>query len=147
MQKNYCYYLIVFYNLYWYVCSLYGFLTIEHSDFFKCIVYSDHIKTKTFFSKFWNSQFLCLTIAFKGWCIFSNKGSKFSNFGILRLITAFEKKLLCSIATSSLFVIKMPSSSASFIPSEDWTSFDRTGLTVFQKKLFSVMCFSFKLVK
>ena len=56
-------------------------------------------------------------IAFKGWSTFSDKRSKFSNFGILRLIIAFEKKSFSSITTSSSFV-SLSSSSVSFILSE-----------------------------
>ena len=50
--------------------------------------------------------------------MFSNKGSKFSNFEILRLMTAFEKKLFSSIVASSSFVIWVISSAADFRPNE-----------------------------
>ena len=43
-------------------------------------------------------MFFYLTIAFKEWSVISEK-EKNSNFGILRLITAFENKLLSPIAT------------------------------------------------
>ena len=79
--------------------------------------------------------------------MFSDKGLKFSNFEILILITAFEKKSLSFIATSSSFVIRVLYSPVSFILSEDCSLFDKKGLSVFQKHLFSVMCFSFKLSK
>ena len=42
-----------------------------------------------------------------GRSMLSDKGSKFSNFGILRLITAFVKKSLSFIATVSSFVISV----------------------------------------
>lgn len=45
--------------------------------------------------------------------MFFDKGTKVSNFMILRLITAFEKKLFSCITTSSLFVISVLSSSLS----------------------------------
>ena len=85
--------------------------------------------------------FLCLTIAFKVvWSMFSNKGSKFSNFGLLRLITAFEKKSFSFIATSSSLVIRVSSSSASFILSENCALFDKSDLTVSQKHFFFQLC-------
>ena len=53
-------------------------------------------------------MFLYLEIAFKkGWSMFFDKGAKVSDFMILRLITAFEKKLFSFITTSSLFVISV----------------------------------------
>ena len=94
-------------------------------------------------SKFKNHSlecFLYLKIAFKGWFMFSDKGSKFSRI-ILRLITAFEKKSFSSIATSSSFVIRVLSSSASFTLSENRTLFDRKGLTDFPEAfVFSYIC-------
>ena len=69
--------------------------------------------------------FLYLTIAFKGWSMFSEKGSEFSNFGALRLITAFEKKLFSLITTPSSFAIRVSSSSTNFILEEDYTLFDK----------------------
>ena len=41
------------------------------------------------------------TLFTQWWSMFSEKGSKFSNFGNLRLIKAFEKKPFSSIAASS----------------------------------------------
>ena len=63
--------------------------------------------------------FLYLAIAFKvGWSSFLTVDKKFSSSEFLRLITAFEKKLFSSIATSSLFVIRVLSSLGNFIFSE-----------------------------
>ena len=89
--------------------------------------------------------FLYLTKRFEiGWSIFTDKGSNFSNLRILRLITAFEKKSLSFIATSSSFNVRVFFSK--------FYSFRRLYLIWqirlnFQKHLFSVMHFSFKLVK
>ena len=83
---------------------------------------------------------LYLTIAFKeGWSLFSDKGSKSSNFGILRLIIIFEKKSFSLIVTSSSFVHRVLSSSASFVLSEDCILFGKKGLTFFQNHLFSLI--------
>ena len=79
--------------------------------------------------------------------MFSDKVSKFSNFGILRLIAAIQKKSFSYISASSSFVIRVSSSSASFILSEDCTLFDRKGSTFFPETCNLVMYFSFKLVK
>ena len=64
---------------------------------------------------------------------------KFSNLGILRSIITFEKKSFSFIATSSSFVIRVSSSSASFILSEDCILFDKKDLPVFQSHLFSLI--------
>ena len=79
--------------------------------------------------------------------MFSDKVSKFSNFGILRLIAAIQKKSFSYIATTSSFVISVSSSLASFILSEDCTLFDRKGLIFFPETCNLFMHFSFKLVK
>ena len=85
--------------------------------------------------------FLYFKIAFKGWSMFSEKGSKLPNFGILRLITTFEKKSFSFIANYSSFVIRVSSSSIRFILSEDCTLFDKKGLTALQKFAFSYVLF------
>ena len=55
--------------------------------------------------------FLYLAIAFKvGWAIFPDKGVKFSNVGILRLITGFEKESFSFIAASSSLIFRVLSS-------------------------------------
>ena len=79
--------------------------------------------------------------------MFPEKESKFSNFLILKLITTFEEKSFSFIVTSSSFVVRVSSSLASLILSEDFTLFDKKILTVFQKQFFSVMCFSFYFIK
>ena len=48
--------------------------------------------------------FLYLTIVFKGWSMFSEKGSKFSNFEILSLITSFVIRV--SSSSANLFFQK-----------------------------------------
>ena len=53
--------------------------------------------------------------------MFSESGSEFSNFGILRLITASEKKLFSLTATFPLFVIRVSPCSTSFMLSVDCT--------------------------
>ena len=58
-----------------------------------------------------------------------------------KLITAFEKKSLSSTATSSSFVIRVLSSSASFTLSENRTLFDRKDLTDFPEAfVFGYIC-------
>ena len=39
---------------YWYFSIFYSFWTIENTNFFKCILYSDRMKRKAFVSKFWS---------------------------------------------------------------------------------------------
>ena len=85
--------------------SLHGFWDILDTDFFECILRSDCIKREAFFSKFWSyynsaRMFPILHNSFGvGWTMFSDKWSKFSNFGILRLTTSFKKKSFSFIAT------------------------------------------------
>ena len=76
--------------------------------------------------------------------MFSDKGSKFSRI-ILRLTTAFEKKSFSSVATSSSFVIRVLSSSASFTLSENRTLFDRKDLTDFPEAFLFGYIFAFHL--
>ena len=78
--------------------------------------------------------FLYLIVVFKGWSMFSERRSELSNFRILRLITVSEKKLVSPIATSSSFVIRVSSFSASFILSEDCNLFDKKGLRILTSK-------------
>ena len=61
----------------------------------------------------------------------SDKGSQPLWLGIFRFFTTDEKKLFSSFATFPQSVTKESCSSVKLIVSEDWTLFDKNGLTVF----------------
>ena len=87
--------------------------------------------------------FLSLAIAFNA---FWQRIKIFKPWNFKINYSIWKKKSFSFIATSFLFIIRVSSSSASFILSKDFTLHDKKVLTVFQKHLFSVKRFSFKLV-
>ena len=73
--------------------------------------------------------------------MFSYEESEFSNFRVLRLITVFERRLFSFIATSSSFVMRVLSSSASFILSEDVAYLTRKADSFPETSVFSYVLF------
>ena len=76
-----------------------------------------------------------------------DKRSQRSQFEILRFVITEENKLFSSFATFPQSVTKESFYSVKLILSDDWTLFNKNGLTLLLKRLLSVICFSFSFGK